>query len=171
VSDGSEACDSGSSCTDDGELQLCDEGTIRTSACGSRGFSCTDGRCEGDGAACEGGFAEDDAFEPTGTSCDGATLLGCLAGKQARLDCTKQGPGFSCHTSGDVAFCGLADECIPDDNYGKEGATPTSCDGSVLTFCNAGRLEQLDCRDLGFEGCEIDTAIGHYGCTPVLLEE
>jgi hypothetical protein len=53
---------------------------------------------------------------------------------------------------------------VPADNYFS--AQPASCDGAVLSFCNAGRVEQVDCLALGFSGCEVDSSNNRYGCTP-----
>ena len=62
------------------------------------------------------------------------------------------------------AFCGIADECVP--AAPAEGSGPDeSCEGSTLVFCNAGRIERIDCIELGFEGCRVD---GDLGCVPGL---
>jgi hypothetical protein len=53
---------------------------------------------------------------------------------------------------------------VPANNYAS--AQPATCDGNQLSFCNAGRLERLDCRALGFSGCEVNSSMARYGCTP-----
>lgn len=166
VAEPAEACDGGATCTADGEVRFCDNnGFTKTAPCASLGYACVDGACVGAGPACDGGFiAESEIALPTGTSCDGDTLIGCLRERETTTDCTARGPGFGCRTVGTTFFCGLAAECVPSDVF-SDGETPT-CDGSVVTFCNAGRVEHLDCTELGFTGCEIDSSNDHYGCTP-----
>jgi hypothetical protein len=53
--------------------------------------------------------------------------------------------------------CLLGSECIP----GKilDGI---ACDGNLLRVCVAGRIEKVDCTQLGFTGCDSFTR----GCTP-----
>jgi hypothetical protein len=79
------------------------------------------------------------------------------------VNCATYGPGFTCQSRDGTFFCGLAAECVPADNYAS--AQPARCDGSQLSFCNAGRLETIDCLALGFTGCEVDSSMDRYGCT------
>jgi len=163
------ACDASEapSCTAKGEVQFCGDGFRRKTPCESLGFSCVAGKCVGEGAACtDTSDRLSELVEPVGTGCPGSTLQACLGGQTTSVDCATQGPGFSCQAVGGSYFCGLAAECLPSDNFGQKDA-PT-CDGTVLSFCSAGRLEHLDCTTLGFTGCDIDPKIGHYGCTPIL---
>jgi len=155
------------SCTADGEVRFCDDGFMRETPCASLGFSCVDGKCTGKGDACSADPSpQPDAAVPIGTGCRGDVLEACLGGKATTLDCAAQGPGFTCQTIGDAHFCGLGSECVPADNY--RDVSGTTCDGALLTFCNAGRREQIDCRALGFDDCDVDAKQDHYGCTPVL---
>jgi hypothetical protein len=166
VSEPAQACDgtNGPTCTAEGEVLYCSRGILRKTPCQSLGFSCLNGECVGEGSACAD--SPDAAqLEIVGTGCSGDTLQACLGRHTTTLDCTTQGPGFGCQAAGGVFFCGLAADCTPPNESGLP-ATPASCDGSVLSFCNAGRLEHVDCTSLGFSGCEIDTSIPHYGCTP-----
>jgi hypothetical protein len=159
--DGSEA----PTCTAAGEVQFCDDDFVRRTPCEALGFTCQAGKCEGEGEACAGtSSSSEELVQPVGTGCSGGKLQACLGGKTTSIDCATQGPGFSCQSVGDSFFCGLAAECVPADNY--FAAQTATCDGTVLTFCNAGRLEHLDCTTLGFTGCEVDSKIDHYGCTP-----
>jgi len=161
------ACDGTAlpSCTAQGEVLSCERGVMRTTPCRSVGFDCVAGKCQGDGASCTattpGGS---DLVDPFGTGCAGNTLQACLNGQTTNVDCATQGPGFSCQSRDGSFFCGLAAECVPADNYSS--VQPATCDGTTLSFCNAGRLEHLDCTQLGFTGCEVDTHVYHYGCTP-----
>jgi hypothetical protein len=104
-----------------------------------------------------------------GVSCSGMKLSACVNGKMADLDCATRGPGFTCQTAGAAHFCGLAADCVPADDYSSSATNPPKCDGSAVVFCNAGRLEHVDCTALGFTGCDIDPSAGHYGCVPGVL--
>ena len=74
------------------------------------------------------------------------------------IDCSEVGAGFSCQTFGTSAFCGLAAECDP-----SSGAvSDATCEGDQLVFCNAGRLDKLDCKSLGFSGCNASWGV----CSP-----
>jgi len=154
-------------CTSDGRQETCSAGVLmHTPACDGFGLTCSDGLCTGDGDACvtdytQQGDPEQVVFQAT--ACDGDTLVACENEHVARIDCTTEGPGFSCQDVGSKSFCGLASECEPADD-GLNGEFEASCSGSVLTFCNAGRIEALDCTTLGFESCEIEPGVGHYGC-------
>jgi hypothetical protein len=166
------ACDSGTtppSCNALGEGEFCDNGFIQhTPVCADLGLDCVAGECVGRGAACtnlDSGQPGDLWFE--GVSCAGDTLEACVNGQLSNVDCTTRGPGFTCQTVGTTSFCGLAADCAPAGQYSHSESDPASCDGSTLTFCNAGRLEHIDCTALGFSGCEIDTSVGHYGCIPI----
>lgn len=59
-------------------------------------------------------------------------------------------------------MCRLATDCSPPS---VDAPTyKTNCDGDVLQFCNAGRIERVDCKSLGFAGCDVDPAVARYGC-------
>jgi hypothetical protein len=163
------ACDGSapSTCTANGEVEFCDDGFVRHTPCSSLGFACVAGKCVGEGAACTASLhGEDEIVAPAGTGCSGDTLQACLGGQTTTVNCAEQGPGFGCQSLNGTFFCGLASECVPADTYSNSKTPSVACDGNVVTFCNAGRLEHLDCTTLGFAGCEIDHKLGHYGCTP-----
>jgi len=63
------------------------------------------------------------------------------------------------------AFCGLASECLPADLNNYPNISVATCDGTHLTFCNAGRLDSIDCTELGFAGCQKDAG-DRYVCGP-----
>ena len=160
-------------CTSDGRQETCSAGALRhTPPCDSLGLTCSDDLCTGDGDECVTDYSQQGSPEQIvlqATGCDGDTLTACENEHLARIDCMTQGPGFSCQSVGGRAFCGLASECEPADDW-QNGDFEASCNGSVLTFCNAGRVEQLDCTTLGFESCAIEPAVGHYGCTPTAFD-
>ena len=169
VAEAKVACDASEtpSCNAQGEVTYCDDGARRKTPCQALGFKCVAGKCVGEGASCSASTASDSELViPIGTACAGSTLQGCLGGQATSIDCATQGPGFSCQSRDGSFFCGLASECVPAGNYAASAATAATCDGTKLGFCNAGRLEQLDCSELGFSGCEIDKKVDHYGCTP-----
>ncbi|HET7538278.1 MAG TPA: hypothetical protein VFK05_00350 [Polyangiaceae bacterium] len=165
------ACDKSEapSCSAQGEVTYCDDGSRHETPCQSLGFKCVAGKCVGEGASCsESVSSSTDLTNPVGTSCDGSVLHGCLGGQATSIDCATQGPGFSCQARDGKFFCGLAAECVPSNSY-SASYPATTCDGTTLSFCNAGRLEHLNCTDLGFSGCEIDNKLDHYGCTPGMV--
>jgi len=161
------ACDGSvaPACTPQGEVAYCDDGAWHETPCESVGFKCVAGKCVGEGASCSETISGDsELISPVATGCSGNTLLGCLGGQSTRIDCATQGPGFGCQSRDGAFFCGLAADCLPAASYSASASA--SCQGTILSFCNAGRLEHLDCAELGFSGCEIDRKVDHYGCTP-----
>ncbi len=168
-------CDPGTfvdGCTADGRPEYCEDGVVwHGRACGDFGLSCAGGACVGNGADCglPSFDIDGEVIDFQGVGCNGDVLDACVADKGATLDCTTQGPGFSCQEHHGSFFCGLGNECVPASD-GSDSPLAASCDGSVLTFCNAGRIEHLDCTTLGFTGCDIDRSIGHYGCVPRQFE-
>jgi hypothetical protein len=123
-------------------------------------------RCTGSGNACEN--LSDALFD--GIACAGDVLEACVNGRRQDLDCTTFGAGFSCQSHSGIPFCGLASECLPANLQGSldrdvpQGGIPEpACDGALVVFCNAGRLERIDCTALGFTGCDIEAG---YGCVP-----
>jgi len=170
VAEAPAACQgSARSCSAQGEVTYCDNGALRKTPCEALGFSCVAGECVGGGASCGDGVG--DTYElalPIGTGCAGTTLRACLGGQSTDIDCATRGPGFSCQSRDGSFFCGLAAECVPANNYSAADSTAATCDGTTLSFCNAGRLEHLDCTAFGFTGCDLDRSVNHYGCTPAL---
>jgi hypothetical protein len=131
--------------TDDAKFDAGPGYFIPQSPCSNYGgSSCSNSAgCVGPGPAC------------TDDRCDGDTLVSCLAGHEARLDCTDY--GLDCLSDKDpdtdldqttAAFCGLGTEC------GYDYAD--SCKGSVLTYCNAGKIATLDCAAAGWSTCLSD---------------
>ena len=153
----------GGRCNSDSALEYCDTGLVRHGpSCPELGLECTDKGCVGRGASCTSleNTPEDVVFE--GQGCSGTMLSACVHGKQSSVDCRTKGPGFSCQHVADDYFCGVAGECTPATPSGLD--TSSHCNGTVLEFCNAGRLEHIDCTSLGFTGCHVGA--GDYGCTP-----
>jgi hypothetical protein len=123
------------------------------------------GRCTGTGEACIGSSG---AFYD-GIACAGRTLEACVNGRRQDLDCAMFGEGFSCQSVGGIPFCGVAAECLPanlqggDRDVSQNGVPEPVCDGTSIVFCNAGRLERVDCTELGFTGCDLEAGLG---CVP-----
>ena len=103
-----------------------------------------------------------------GMACAGSTLEACVNGRRHDLDCSTFGPGFSCQSYDGIPFCGLASDCLPANlwDYGPDvsddGDPVPACDGTSITFCNAGRVERVDCTERGFTGCDLQG----LGCVP-----
>lgn len=104
--------------------------------------------CVGTGAACQSDSMSmlTISFDE-GMSCDGAKLHACLNGKEAVRDCGEVGKGFICQTMGTSFFCGQGAACDPTDK------PASSCNGDSVSLCNAGQVEEVDCKALGFTGC------------------
>ena len=151
-------------CNAAGQPEVCENGLVRHGpTCAALGLDCAGGGCVGRGASCDSSGLQSETVRWHGVSCSGATLSACVGGKLASVDCSGQGPGFGCQHVADDYFCGLAAECDPPNDSGT--STRASCNGSTLEFCNAGRLEHIDCLSLGFTGCDLSEP-GHFGCIP-----
>jgi hypothetical protein len=178
------ACDVDGACIDVG-AQPCDEETApscdgdrfvgcrsgsTTSGpeCQSLGLTCGANGCQGTGAQCSdfGDAASEQEIPIAGSACDGDDLVACVNGAVATIDCAARGPGFSCQNMGESFFCGLGSACLPASSGAPSDSHPPVCDGDVLVFCNAGRLEQLDCTTLGFSGCGTLDVATRFGCVP-----
>lgn len=150
-----------------------DQGVLSTGPeCGSLGLDCATvdpygAICIGAGEECDSSVWQAPTFE--GIACAGDTLEACSNGRRHDLDCTMFGAGFTCQSFEGNAFCGLDSECLPaglnslDNDLPQQGIPEPACEGSTIVFCNAGRLERVDCIDLGFTGCDVEVGIG---CVP-----
>lgn len=155
-------------CSGDGRPLNC-RGTVTVGPdCASFGLACADGYCQGTDGAC-GTFNDstDQVQFFAGTACSGTVLEACVAGGRATRDCSTLGAGFSCQNVDDVFFCGVAAECIPGDIPPGSSVEDETCEGNEVLFCNAGRLERVDCTALGFAGCDV-TSDYSFGCVPNL---
>jgi hypothetical protein len=156
------------SCAEGRGLFCNDDATARTAPCDGLQLTCDKGQCTGTGAACPGGFSSSEGqVDLVGLGCEGSRLRACVGGKEQMIDCAGlgEGQGFSCQTAGGTSFCGLGAECVPSES----ASGTTTCEGSTVVFCNAGRLQRVDCAALGFTGCDLDAKQGHYGCIPGLV--
>ena len=86
----------------------------------------------------------------------------CIGEREARMDCTRIGPGYTCTIIEGEGICGgKGTDCIhePDEATGGD-----SCDGTVLHFCHLGESKELDCTNLGFGTCAWRPDIGVAWC-------
>lgn len=176
------ACDESSftpSCDASGRPVVCDGGYVQSGAdCAALGLVCDSGECVGQGAECfETSLGDSNNSIPTyeGIECVGDMLHSCVGGRSHETDCSSLGDGYTCQTipSGSpscagnacppMVYCGIADECVPGEQPPASEGSSTTCDGTEVHFCNAGRIESMDCSLLGFDGCRVDR--GYYGCT------
>jgi hypothetical protein len=141
----------------------CENGLeVRMPTCTDYGLECgtlnsNEVACRGTGPVCETGTLKtrgDSVDYDRGIACEEQKLRACVNDGETVVDCGKLGKGFICQ-SGTSAYCGLATECVP-------GASAT-CEGTNVVFCNAGRIEKIDCAALGFTGC---TDAFHGTCAP-----
>ena len=107
-------------------------------------ISADEATCIGTGSACVEG-----EYDPW---CNENTLTICYEGKEASFDCSIIGPNYTCLEDEAGAECGgLGDECSlrNPDTY----RYTDSCDGTIISYCNAGYIKSVDCVSLGFSGC------------------
>jgi hypothetical protein len=107
------------------------------------GASCDSqsGLCKGSGAAC------------TSDVCQGSTQMVCRDGSTAPFDCAQL--GLTCVVLFGNVRCGLGTDCTE--------AFSDSCNGSVLTYCDAGLVKTLDCVAAGWASC---SNVGPPTCSP-----
>lgn len=175
VEDAQTTCDDSEPavCRDGARPLFCENGALHEGPdCAGLGLGCADGVCQGTGEACtsQPDFGENEVHLDEGVSCRGGILQACVDGKRASLPCAEQGPGFNCQSVNGVTFCGLASECVPGELGGYTFDPEPTCDGTRMTFCNAGKLETIDCAELGFTGCEVAPELYHHGCVPGLAD-
>lgn len=130
--------------------------------CSDHGLTCalnagaTEAACRGSGAACDSPSSHPlEMHFDAGLACEGGKLRACVNDGEHLLECGDLAPGFQCQVVASTSFCGLAAECEP----GVIGKTipASTCEGDSVVFCNAGRVEKIDCKGLGFTGCNADT--------------
>jgi hypothetical protein len=151
---GGAACEDPSgvpTCDEEGRPLHCDDIVHRGPSCPSFGLECAAeggyrGACRGTGAACTARDVDFAIDYYAGVACSGDTLTACLDGRVGELDCTRFGRGFGCRQAAGAFFCGTASECDP-------VSFQPACEGARRVFCNAGKIERVDCAELGFSGC------------------
>ena len=113
--------------------------------------------CMGSGAACSISNATSNEYFAdfrNGISCSDETqLLTCINGHEQPFDCSTLGKEFKC-IGGSRPHCGVDFQC----NYDGSNPLPT-CNGSLLTVCNAGENITIDCVSLGFQGCDAQRGV------------
>jgi hypothetical protein len=157
VKEGTESCDYATfdaSCDEQGRPIDCNDTVTIGPACPDVGLQCgvdpsgfaLNSYCQGTGEPCESVGEFDLALDPVGSGCDGDVLHACVRFRTDNIDCRNLGPDFSCQSFGDSFFCGTASECDP-------RTYDYTCEGSAVTFCNAGKLTSIDCTEFGFTQC------------------
>jgi hypothetical protein len=153
----------GAACDYDTYMTSCENGApkVCTAAgealgptCSDYGLTCAIGAlseeaaCVGAGASCmEQIGSSTSIYLDQGGTCAGDILTTCVNGGEHALDCKSLAQGFTCQTGAASSFCGLEAACDP----GSE--TDATCEGDSVVVCNAGRVEKVDCKSLGFTGC------------------
>ncbi|MDI1442935.1 hypothetical protein [Polyangium sp. 6x1] len=156
------------SCKDGAPLTCDNEAETSGPVCADYGLACKARPfggfgCAGTGATCQSNTESALGIDYwSGLGCDGAELRACINGGEQAVDCSTLVKGFACNTGpGGTSFCGLEGECDP-----YEGTHPT-CDGDSIVVCNAGRVDKVDCKSLGFTGCNAD-----WGrCSPTIYDQ
>jgi hypothetical protein len=147
-------------CSSQGQPLHCEGKRVHVGpTCADYGLACNDAavpRCTGVGPLCSGPSNPYFDIQYVGQSCQGDVMDACVGaavGRQAKLDCSCFGPGFSCQSAEGATFCGAASECDPE-THAK------SCNGTSVVFCDAGKLRSVDCMALGFTSCNPDAGFG-----------
>lgn len=134
----------------DGEEQVGDDCAVAGLVCDlatpEHGDEQRAARCRGEGPSCAPRSADGRPFQ-----CDGDALVTCVAGRVHRTTCERLVPGSRCRSFGDPDRPSFA--CLRGGECDPHARTSSRCDGSVLTFCNAGLKARVDCKDLGFVTC------------------
>lgn len=118
--------------------------------------------CVGTGPACATNEYYDIHYDQ-GIRCEGNTLVTCMNGTETEVDCASFARGFTCY-GGSTPHCGLGAACEPG-SFLRPTQSPTTCEGTSLVVCNAGRIDRVDCRALGFTSCA-EVASGVARCVP-----
>lgn len=93
-----------------------------------------------------------------GIACDSPTTLRiCMDGHETTIECSSLADGFTC-IPGAEPRCGFADECDLDGL--------TYCEGDSVVLCDAGKVRKVDCKSLGFTGCNKDWGV----CSPGIYD-
>jgi hypothetical protein len=157
VEPGAVACDWATydaNCDEQGRPLDCGNDTVTVGpACPDFGLACSvepsfaiESYCQGTGEPCDTSGDPNIAFDPVGSGCDGDVMHACVRFRTDNIDCRNLGPDFSCQSFGDSFFCGTASECDP-------RTYDYTCEGSAVTFCDAGKLTSIDCTEFGFTEC------------------
>lgn len=118
--------------------------------------------CVGSGAACQPASTTGREIDYSqGVGCNGTKLTTCMNGFLHDVDCGTLATGFTCQTVGTISFCGQAAECAQNDGV------KSMCEGDNVVVCNAGKLEKVDCKSLGFTGCNAM----HGTCSPSVYDK
>ncbi|MDC0740332.1 hypothetical protein [Polyangium mundeleinium] len=166
----------GATCNDETFKEVCQDGVPRVCsgeletngpACADFGLTCKDLQfggvgCVGTGATCQsdtgGGLTIDYS---SGLTCDGPELRACINGGEQAVDCDKLVKGSACNSSGASYFCGFGSACDP---FSGDNAT---CEGDSIVVCHAGRIDKVDCKTLGFTGCNATWGT----CSPSIYDQ
>jgi hypothetical protein len=105
--------------------------------------------CEGVGDACD-----EQSFD---SYCDGNDMIGCMQGKESATHCDQFGSVCRTETHEYFTITGcLYPSCTPI-------AFEETCTDGLITYCAPEGSATLQCKDLGFTGCEAEQ--GRVKCT------
>jgi len=94
--------------------------------------------------------------------CDSPTTLRiCMDGHETTVECPSLADGFTCIPGGlpdTKPKCGFANECDLDGL--------TYCEGDSVVLCDAGKIRKVDCKSLGFTGCNKEWGV----CSPGIYD-
>ena len=156
-------------CNDDGRPTYC-AGSIELAGlrCSDLGLACASGTCLGTEGSCASfdDVGVESISYAKGISCSGGILKACVGkgvtGGISSVPCTQFSPAFTCQEivrqGAIVPYCGLGSAC---DAPSRRNLT---CEGDSVVVCNAGRIDKIDCKSLGFAGCNAQAG----GCIPNL---
>jgi hypothetical protein len=126
---------------DGNTLTYCTNGVEQRTSCSAFGGTCDTGAGKCSGTCQQKGF-----------HCQGTELVeDCVAGAELPLyDCSVR-KGWTCRVPQDTTTFG----CAPPDSECAWGTFQAKCvDGVKIQFCDDGKLNLYDCRDIGAKSCE-----------------
>lgn len=106
--------------------------------------------CVGTGETCDP--------QETRPVCEDDVIITCRHGKVSRYRCETFLPDAVCEVDQDEEpYCTVAHkECTP--------RMDESCKNGVISFCNLGKYDQVDCRFHGYGRCECSTVMDQVAC-------
>lgn len=129
------------------QLWTCIGGAIEINDCVEQQLQCRDpnsGGCEGTGRSCR----------DTSPRCEQDILVKCARSYLTQIDCRKVYGQKKCDNT-TIECKGAGGSCKSDSFF-------DTCNGETLEVCVDGFVKKVNCKALGFLGCEVSGGYGDY---------